>query len=54
MSDEFNQALDDSAPTCPSCLRQRHIAGDTGDLFWLCDCGITPIESEPGAGAPPR
>ncbi len=42
MTGDFNQPLDDSAPTCPVCLRTRELVGDPPDLYWLCDCGLTP------------
>ena len=50
MSDDLNQSLDDSAPTCPTCLRTRELAGEIWDLHWICDCGVTPIDPKAGAG----
>lgn len=50
MSDDFNQSLDDSAPTCPTCLRTRELAGEIWDLHWICDCGVTPIDPKSGTG----
>lgn len=50
MSGDFNQSLNDSAPTCPTCLRTRELAGEIWDLHWICDCGVTPIDPKPGTG----
>ncbi|TDS75909.1 hypothetical protein CLV52_3020 [Amnibacterium kyonggiense] len=41
----YAPAVDELAeviPNCPRCLHRRELVGEPDDLYWLCDCGVTP------------